>query len=94
MTSRVVPLTDAKARLLIPEDEAYEPEPGSVVLTDGLHGTAWQRYFSDGLWYSTTGDHEWTWQQMTRQRNLVLVYEAEPRAARSGQRSRGIRVLG
>lgn len=32
-----------------------EPPHGSVVLTQGPTGTAWQRHYSDGLWHSTTG---------------------------------------
>lgn len=32
-----------------------EPVEGSVVMTESTSGTAWQRFFSDGLWHSTTG---------------------------------------
>lgn len=32
-----------------------EPPMGSVVLTESLTGTAWQRHYSDGLWHSSTG---------------------------------------
>lgn len=62
--------------------EMDEPYPSSVVLTQGQFGTAWQRYFSDGLWHSVTrpGEpHDWQW--MITQRNLVLVYDAPERDA-------------
>lgn len=38
-------------------DELVENEPprGSVVMTEGATGTAWQRFFNDGRWHSTTG---------------------------------------
>lgn len=58
-----------------------EPLPGSVVLARGLHGTAWQRHFADGLWYPashSTGRGR-TWAQMLNRRNLVLVYSAPNR---------------
>ena len=32
-----------------------EPPCGSVVMTQSTSGTAWQRFFSDGKWHSTTG---------------------------------------
>lgn len=32
-----------------------EPLPGSLVTIWGPTGTAWQRFYSDGLWHSTTG---------------------------------------
>lgn len=35
-----------------------EPPRGSVVMTDGLEGTAWQRLHGDGLWHSSTGRTE------------------------------------
>lgn len=41
-----------------------EPPTGSVLLADGLTGTAWQRFFSDGLWHSVTGKSE-PWRYFT-----------------------------
>jgi hypothetical protein len=39
------------------DQPGQQPEPprGSVVLTEGPTGTAWQRFNSDGRWHSTTG---------------------------------------
>jgi hypothetical protein len=33
-----------------------EPPRGSVVLAHGEEGTAWQRFYSDGLWHSVNGN--------------------------------------
>lgn len=33
-----------------------EPPPCSIVVQHGAKGTAWQRFVSDGMWHSTTGD--------------------------------------
>lgn len=57
-----------------------QPHPGSVVLSGGPHGTAWQRHFSDGLWHRTGGGRGRTWREVMAHRNLVLVYDAVPRA--------------
>lgn len=56
-----------------------QPNPGSVVLTEGEHGTAWQRFFSDGRWHPTRGGGSRTWDQLLTKRNLVLVYDAPVR---------------
>lgn len=61
-----------------------EPEPGSVVLTEGEHGTAWQRLFTDGKWHRVLGGPPRTWEFMLTRRNVVLVYDAAPRE--EGQR--------
>ena len=82
MNNRTITLTDAQGNLIIPADEAYEPEPGSIVLTEGVPGTCWQRYFSDGLWHSTTGRTK-GWADMLTQRNLSILYDAEARPARA-----------
>lgn len=61
-------------------DDMTEPEKGSVVLSDGDHGTAWQRHFNDGLWHSTRGGRAVTWAQLlAAKRNLRLAYDADPR---------------
>lgn len=75
---RLVPLTDDRGRLLVPEEEAYEPLPGSIVLGRGPHGTAWQRYFSDGLWHSVNGAVR-NWEQMLRERQVLIVHDAPER---------------
>lgn len=77
-TRHLIPLTDDRGKALLPDDEMSCPLPGSVVLTSGAHGTAWQRHFSDGAWYSTHGSRR-EWSDLLRHRNLVLVYEAAPR---------------
>ena len=60
-----------------------EPARGSVVLTDGPTGTAWQRHNSDGLWHSTApraAPKKWVdlvnaWPD----REPILLYEAPSR---------------
>lgn len=59
----------------IPLTEIDQPEPGSVVMIDGPHGVAWQRFFSDGKWHSTTGATR-SFRSIMRQRNVLLVYSA------------------
>jgi hypothetical protein len=41
-----------------PQDE---PPHGSVVLLNGVTGTAWQRHYTDGLWHSTAHAVPYTW---------------------------------
>ena len=77
--SRLIPITDDRARCLLPADDLFEPEPGSVLLVNGRFGQAWQRRFDDGLWHSTGGGRGRTWAHMLTYRNLVLIYDAEPR---------------
>lgn len=79
-SDRVIPLTDHRGTLLLDEDDAFEPLPGSVVLTEGRHGTAWQRHFSDGLWHRTgRGGTPRTWESLIDKRNVILVYDAAAR---------------
>jgi hypothetical protein len=78
-TDRLVPMTDARAKPLLAGEAYAEPLPGSVVLTMGEFGTAWQRHFSDGLWHRTGGGKPKNWEAMLRQRNVVLVYDAPHR---------------
>lgn len=61
-------------------DDITQPNPGSVVLSGGPHGTAWQRHFKDGKWHRTGGGRGRTWREVMAHRNLVLVYAAAPRA--------------
>ena len=83
MNNRVIPMTGTRGEPLLPDDQMHEPNHGSVVLVQGLFGTAFQRLFTDGLWHATTAagaggpGRDWTW--MRTQRRLVLVYEAEER---------------
>lgn len=76
--STPVPITDTFGNPVHSRTD-HEPEPGSVVLTDGEWGTAWQRHFSDGRWYPTKGGPAKTWAYLCTRRNLVLVYAARRR---------------
>lgn len=75
----MIHVTDDRGRLVLLADDHMEPEPASVVLTHGEFGNAWQRYFSDGLWHR--GKATKTWGQLTRERNVVLVYDAAKRTS-------------
>ena len=77
--SRLIPLTDHAGTILLPADELAQPLCGSIVLTEGNHGTAWQRFFSDGRWHPTRGGGSKTWHEILLKRNVVLVYDAAPR---------------
>lgn len=81
MTERLIPVTDARGRPLLSDEENDEPLPGSVLLSNGEHGTAWQRYFSDGLWHRVGGGRAKTWPEMLTKRRLVLVYDAPERGS-------------
>lgn len=83
MNTNMIPLTDNRGEPLLPLDKIAEPEPGSVVLTDGIHGTAWQRFFSDGLWHPTRGGGSKAWEKLLQRRNVVMVYEAPVRVEKS-----------
>lgn len=76
--SRPVQITDDRGRF---PNHAYDrqPLPGSVILTDGEHGTAWQRFFSDGLWHRVDSKAVRTWESLLRKRNVVLIYDAPER---------------
>lgn len=78
-THRLIQITDDQGDLLNVLD-AYEPLPGSVIMTDGEHGTAWQRHFHDGLWHRCGSTQKKNWEYLlTEKRNVVLVYDAAER---------------
>lgn len=81
MNQNLIQMTDSQGLLTDGAFATEEPEPGSVVLTNGEFGTAWQRYFNDGLWHRVGGGRNrgraWGW--MMSQRNVVLAYDALPR---------------
>lgn len=77
--NRPIFITDSAGRTLIPANTVTEPHPGSVVLSDGAWGHAWQRHFSDGLWYPVRGGKGRTWAYMLSLRSLALVYDAARR---------------
>lgn len=58
-----------------------EPEPGSIVLTEGDHGTAWQRQFKDGRWHRIGGGRPRDWAWVMSQRRVRLIYDAPVREA-------------
>lgn len=74
-SAEVVELTDTYGNVVTDIDQ---PNPGSVIMIGGFHGVAWQRHFSDGRWYSTTGARR-TFSSIMRQRNVLLVYAASVR---------------
>lgn len=76
-------LTNSWGKPLLEEDEYFEPLPGSILMTEGIHGTAWQRMFSDGKWYSTRGGTPRPWKWLIKKRNVVLVYDAPVRKDRA-----------
>jgi len=83
MSTRLIPVTDHRGTLVLHPDDAEEPLPGSIVLTEGHHGTAWQRHFADGLWHSSRGGAPKTWSDLIVKRNVVLVYDADEREVRT-----------
>jgi hypothetical protein len=82
LKSRLIPITDDRARLLLSEGQDQEPEPGSVVLINGEWGCAWQRQFDDGLWRSVRGGRGRDWGYILSKRNVVLIYDAAIRPDR------------
>lgn len=80
--SNITFLINDRGEHLHPDLLAIEPRCGSVVLTEGLHGTAWQRHFSTGRWHPTRGGGSKTWADLITKRNLVLVYSADERMNR------------
>jgi hypothetical protein len=80
MTETLIPITDSIGKPVL-HNAKVEPHPASVILTQGEFGSAWQRFFSDGLWHPVRGGRPRTWEWLTTQRNLVLVYDAEERAS-------------
>lgn len=75
--NELIPITDSTGRSC-GEDEA-EPAPGSVVLTQGEFGTAWQRWFHDGRWHRAGSSQAKDWEWFLTQRNVVLAYDAPVR---------------
>lgn len=77
--NRPIRITDDAGRTPIPREQITEPNRDSVMLSDGPHGMAWQRY-GDGLWYPIRSRKGRTWDEMLDNcRNLVLVYDAPKR---------------
>ena len=53
-----------------------EPPPGSVVMSSGLSGTAWQRRADDGLWYRMKNGGGKTWDHILGLRLVYFVHAA------------------
>lgn len=90
MNSRLIYLTDGKGRSLLPEDDMEQPLPGSILMTNGRWGTAWQRRFSDGRWMSISGQ-TLDWDVLITKTDVVLVYDADERPVPEHTRNRGNR---
>lgn len=75
----LIHLTDGRGKT-IPDVDLDEPLPGSIVMHHGEYGTAWQRYFSDGMWHRVGGGACKDWEWLLTKRNLVLVYDAPVRS--------------
>jgi hypothetical protein len=79
--TRLIQVTDDQGALVLDDETSYEPLPGSIIMTEGIHGTAWQRWFGDGLWHRTGSSQKKDWDYLLTKRNLVLVYDADERKA-------------
>lgn len=80
MRTDLIEVTDAHGKTSVADWLNEEPHPGSVLLTDGEFGTAWQRYFNDGLWHRVGGGGAGKpWMFFLTKRNVVLVYDAHER---------------
>jgi hypothetical protein len=53
-----------------------EPRKGSVVLVHGPGGTAYQRFYLDGLWYRGGSRDGFSWDLLVVL-NPVLIHEGE-----------------
>lgn len=51
---------------------APEPGHGSVVLVHGATGTAYQKFYSDGMWHGTNG-RVITWEEICTKPNPPLI---------------------
>lgn len=54
-----------------------EPNYASVVMAHGTSGTAWQRFYVDGLWHSTSGRVK-SWQELQNENPsipLILIHD-------------------
>lgn len=87
----MIQLTNPAGQRLPIAYDISQPDYGSVVLVEGPFGTAWQRHFADGLWYSTTGSRGRGWGHLLQQSRTILVYDA-PR--RPDHREEGVAAHG
>jgi hypothetical protein len=79
--TRMIPVTNDQGVVVLDADDSYEPLPGSIIMTEGVHGTAWQRHFIDGLWHRCGSTQRKDWAYLLTKRNVVLVYDADERKA-------------
>jgi hypothetical protein len=79
--TRLIRVTDDQGALVLDEQTSYEPLPGSIIMTEGVHGTAWQRWHCDGLWHRCGSSQKKDWDYLLTKRNVVLVYDADQRQA-------------
>lgn len=89
-------LTDKSEVLTYHASTVTEPAHGSIVMTQGLYGTAWQRHASDGLWHSSTGLVR-TWVELFRKNTgatgVKLILDLTPKVVATEPGNR-IRVTG
>jgi hypothetical protein len=58
-----------------------EPPPGSVVLVHGVTGTAYQRFFSDGLWHAAGAVNGIGWNTLNALNNnlgVIVLHDTTP----------------
>ncbi len=75
----LTPITDTHGNVITIPGRGKEPEPGSIVLTQGQFGTAWQRSFDDGMWHRVGGGRPRDWAWMLQQNRVFLSYNAPKR---------------
>lgn len=79
MNNRLIPLTDGRGKKMLPDDELFEPNVDSIILTRGVHGQAWQRWATDGRWHTAGSRVPCDWATLLEDRDVLLVYEADHR---------------
>lgn len=84
----LLPITNSHRSIVLEQDceeGLTEPNPGSVVLIHGRHGTGWQRSFEDPhMWRSMDGGRARPWSWIVRQRAVYLAYGATTREDHDG----------
>jgi hypothetical protein len=75
----MIEVTNDQGEFVLADNGEQEPERGSVILTHGEFGTAWQRQFKDGKWHRIGGGRPRDWSWLVKQRRVWLVYDAPVR---------------
>ena len=66
-----------------------EPPHGSVVLAHGREGTAFQRFYADGFWHSTTG-RTLTWEALNDESRTPIVIHDPSQVGTPGTAQSGV----